>query len=215
MRSLKSMHIRAVALVTSTLAATAGAQIRTPIATVPLTTSTQGPAPTNAKAVATSPTSVAVSWDAAAGVRSYLVERRQADNPTCCVSQSGLITTSSWQDVSLTAGAEYSFVVTAVYSDGSYAVLCHGVLEHRRCGGVRRAASHTVRAAGFRGAGSGTHSGASIHTRRRGVVLECAEPTWYELRDRARELWHNLLGTRRFNLWWSITRLSWRPRRDG
>jgi hypothetical protein len=107
----------------SALGATAGAQIRTtirtPIATAPLTTSTQGPAPTNVKAVATSPTSVALSWDAASGVRSYLVERRQTDNPTCCVLQSGLMTTSSWQDGALTAGAEYSFVVTVVYNDGS------------------------------------------------------------------------------------------------
>jgi hypothetical protein len=97
------------------LAGVVHAQIRTPIATTVSTT--PGPAPTNVKAMATSPTSAAISWDLAAGAR-YLVQRRQTDNPTCCVAQSGYVTSGSWQDGGLMPGNQYSFVVSALYSDG-------------------------------------------------------------------------------------------------
>jgi len=109
--------VRRIAMMTCAFAALTGvarAQIRTPIATV---AATPGPAPTNVKAVPTSPTSVAISWDLAAGAR-YLVERRQTDNPTCCVAQSGYVTSGSWQDGGLSAGNQYSFVVSVLYSDG-------------------------------------------------------------------------------------------------
>jgi hypothetical protein len=86
------------------------------LATTTLSTA-PGPAPTNVKAVATSMTSAALSWDVAAGVR-YLIERRQADNPACCVAQSGYLTMGSWQDVDLVPGTEYTFAITALYPDG-------------------------------------------------------------------------------------------------
>lgn len=94
------------------------AQIRTPIATVSDPTTTPGPAPLNAKAVATSPTSVTVSWDAVSGARAYTVDRARTDDPNCCVAHSGLITTPSWTDGSLEPTKEYSFVITALYFDG-------------------------------------------------------------------------------------------------
>src|SRR5437773_6313587 len=96
----------------------AGAQIRTPIATAPLSTTEPGPAPYNAKAVATSPTSAAVSWNAVSGVRGYTVDRSRTDDPACCIAHSGLITTPSWNDGALEAGKEYSFVISALYFDG-------------------------------------------------------------------------------------------------
>ena len=94
------------------------AQIRTPIATVSDPTTTPGPAPLNAKAVATSATSVAVSWDAATGARAYTVDRTRTDDAGCCVAHSGLITTPSWTDGALEATKEYSYVITALYFDG-------------------------------------------------------------------------------------------------
>ncbi|HEY6825845.1 MAG TPA: fibronectin type III domain-containing protein [Gemmatimonadaceae bacterium] len=108
---------KVISVVVATLAPTAtnGAQIRTPIATTVSTT--PGPAPTNARAVATSTSSAAVSWDLAAGAR-YLIERRQVDNPTCCVAQSGYLTGGSWQDGGLMPGTAYTFSITVLYSDG-------------------------------------------------------------------------------------------------
>jgi hypothetical protein len=94
------------------------AQIRTPIATEPLTTTQPGPAPYNAKAVATSPTSAIVSWDPVGGVRGYMVERARTDNPACCVARTGLLTTAGWNDAALEPGVEYSFAITAIYADG-------------------------------------------------------------------------------------------------
>jgi hypothetical protein len=94
------------------------AQIRTPIAPEPILVTTPGPAPYNAKAVATSPTSVAVSWDAVGGTRAYTVDRARTDDAACCVAHSGLITSTSWTDGSLEAGKEYVFVITALYFDG-------------------------------------------------------------------------------------------------
>lgn len=94
------------------------AQIRTPIATEPLTTTAPGPAPYNAKGLVNSPTSVTVSWDGVGGTKAYTVDRTRTDDAACCVAHSGLITTPSWTDTSLEAGKEYSFVITALYSDG-------------------------------------------------------------------------------------------------
>ena len=94
------------------------AQIRTPIAPEPVMATTPGPAPYNAKAVATSPTSVTLSWDAVGGTRAYTVDRARTDDAACCVAHSGLITSTSWTDGSLEAGQEYSYVITALYSDG-------------------------------------------------------------------------------------------------
>ncbi len=97
---------------------TLNAQIRTPIATVSGTTATVGAAPYNATALATSPTSIAVSWSSVSGTRGYTVDRSRTDDPACCVAHSGLITTPSWTDGSLESGQQYSFVITALYSDG-------------------------------------------------------------------------------------------------
>jgi hypothetical protein len=95
-----------------------GAQIRTPIATEPVSTSTPGPGPLNAKAVATSPTSAAVSWDPAVAIRAYTVDRRPVDNSTCCASQSGLISTNGWNDGSLQSGVTYAYTISVLYTDG-------------------------------------------------------------------------------------------------
>lgn len=103
-----------VVAVTSSL----GAQIRTPIATVSGPTTTPGPAPYNASAVATGPTSIAISWGAVSGTRGYTVDRTRTDDPACCVAHSGLITTPSWNDGSLQGGQEYSYIITALYFDG-------------------------------------------------------------------------------------------------
>jgi hypothetical protein len=100
------------------IGAQAQGQIRTPIATVPQPVTGPGPAPYNVKASATSPTSVALSWDAVSGARAYTVDRALTDDPACCVAHSGLITTPSWSDASLQGGQQYSFVITAVYFDG-------------------------------------------------------------------------------------------------
>ncbi len=107
-----------VAMTTISLVSGVHAQIRTPIATEPLSTTQAGPAPYNAKAVATTPTSASVSWDAMSGVRAYTVVRTRTDDAACCVSQSSLLTTPSWTDAALEAGKEYSFVISALYSDG-------------------------------------------------------------------------------------------------
>lgn len=114
MRSLLCVSSIVVVVAASTLSA----QIRTPIATVSDPTTVPGPAPYNVKAVATSPTSVTVSWDAVSGVRAYTVDRARTDDPACCVAHSGLITTPSWIDAALAGGQEYSFVITALYFDG-------------------------------------------------------------------------------------------------
>jgi hypothetical protein len=53
-----------------------------------------------------------------AGVRAYTVVRTRIDNASCCIAQSGLLTTPSWNDGALEAGQEYSFAITALYSDG-------------------------------------------------------------------------------------------------
>lgn len=110
--------VYASCVVVATFGLGLNAQIRTPIATEPLTTTQPGPAPYNAKAVATSPTSAAVSWDAVSGARGYTVDRSRTDDATCCAAHSGLITTPSWNDGALEAGKEYSFVITALYLDG-------------------------------------------------------------------------------------------------
>jgi len=112
-------HFFAGFIATAIVTSSADAQIRTPIATEPLTTSTApGPAPYNAKAVATSPTSATVSWDGISNVRAYTVDRTRTDDPACCAAHSGPMTTPSWNDAGLEGGREYSFVITALYSDG-------------------------------------------------------------------------------------------------
>lgn len=100
------------------LVSTASAQIRTPIATEPVMVTQPGPAPYNAKAVVTSPTSATVSWDAAAGARGYVVDRKRFDGLIAASGTSGIITTPSWTDGGLEAGQDYLYTITALYFDG-------------------------------------------------------------------------------------------------
>jgi hypothetical protein len=116
MRCLTNAPI--IAATSMILVTAAGAQIRAPIAGAPSIATAPGPAPYNAKATPTGPTSVAVSWSAVSGVRGYTVDRARTDDAACCVAHSGLITTPAWNDGALEAGKEYSFAITALYADG-------------------------------------------------------------------------------------------------
>ena len=110
--------LHATSIVVLAIGSSVGAQIRTPIATEPLPAATQpAAAPYNARAVINSPTSVTVSWDAAAGARGYMVERKRFDGLIAASASSGLITAPSWTDAALEAGQEYSFAITALYFD--------------------------------------------------------------------------------------------------
>jgi hypothetical protein len=97
-----------------------GAQIRTPIATAPLTTttSTAGPAPSNATATVTGSSTATVSWDPSALIRIVEIQRTRIDNVLCCIRQSGILTTANWNDTGLEGGYEYLYQITATYTDG-------------------------------------------------------------------------------------------------
>jgi hypothetical protein len=109
-----------VALLVTATSAAVGAQIRTPIATAPLvtTTSTAGPAPSNAKAIVTGSSTATVSWDANPLIRIVEIQRTRIDNVTCCVRQSGILTAANWNDSGLEGGYEYLYQITASYTDG-------------------------------------------------------------------------------------------------
>lgn len=105
-----------VASLLTVLGSGLGAQVRTPIGTV---TSTAGPPPTGVRAVATTHSSVTVSWDAIAGVQGFVVTRRQTSDPACCVRMSGRLLATSWVDDALKASTQYTFQVSVTYTDGS------------------------------------------------------------------------------------------------
>ena len=112
------MNARIIAAIVFIIAQTTEAQIRTPIGTPKLTTTT-GAAPTGLTATPTSPTSVTVSWNAMSGARGYLVERRKTTDGTCCNSMSGSLAVPGWTDNGVVASTQYTYRVNVSYSDGT------------------------------------------------------------------------------------------------
>jgi len=113
------MNARIIAAVVLIIAQTAEAQIlRTPIGT-PTLSGTAGAAPTGLIATPSSPTSVAVGWNAMSGAKGYLVERRKTSDPSCCNNISGSLAVPGWTDNGLAASTQYTFRVNVTYTDGS------------------------------------------------------------------------------------------------
>ena len=115
---MKMRCITGAFAMTALISVEAIAQIRTPIAQ-PIVSTTPGPAPTGITATPTSATSVTVSWNAASGVKGYLVERRKTSDATCCNTMSGAIYVPTWTDNALQASTQYTFRVNVTYTDGS------------------------------------------------------------------------------------------------
>lgn len=90
-------------------------QVRT---ITPTLNSSAGPAPLHAVATATSPTTISVTWDPAAAVRAYQVDRTQTDTPACCALSSGPIASNGWQDGNLQSGTQYTYTISVFYTDG-------------------------------------------------------------------------------------------------
>jgi hypothetical protein len=76
------------------------------------------PAPTGLTIQQLSLTSVRVSWTAAAGATTYVLERASADDPGVFVEVSDAITATQYDDTGLTAGVAYSYRVAGVNADG-------------------------------------------------------------------------------------------------
>ena len=76
-----------------------------------------GPAPTGL-AVTGSGASATVSWQAAAGARSYVVTRAMSSDPTCCNTSSPTLNATSWTDTGLLWPGTYFYRVAVTYSDG-------------------------------------------------------------------------------------------------
>ena len=76
------------------------------------------PAPTGLTIQQLSLTSVRVSWTAAAGATTYVLERASADDPGVFVEVSDAITATQYDDTGLTAGVAYSYRVAGANADG-------------------------------------------------------------------------------------------------
>jgi fibronectin type III domain protein len=78
------------------------------------------PAPTGLTAtVAEDGSSIAVSWGAVTGATSYTLERADASSPGSFTQVGGSLTTPSYTDAAIAAGASYSYRVAAVNGDGT------------------------------------------------------------------------------------------------
>lgn len=104
----------------------AGAQMKVEKPTQPLTVTRMdtGPAPAGVT-VTGSPAAARVSWQAVPGAVSYKVVRTRADDPSCCVSESPSLTSTSWTDTGpngqgLQWSGSYVFTVNAFQSNGIY-----------------------------------------------------------------------------------------------